>query len=869
MALLSPFDGLRIDHAALSAACFAILAPSGVSAEPVVTAPSDPPASEIRASAEPVVTPPSLITPAEARYPEQALARRLEATVRLALTLDAGGVVKHAEVVQGAGHGFDEAALEAAYRLVFSPARRGDQPVAVRILYEHEFRLPEGQNSPARPERPIPMQAPPPLAPRPSPASVDSTDASSVSQAGPSDAAPGADMEIVVRGLTTADQLRESARAVKVVETTKAKRESADMGQVLSRVEGVSVRRATGLGSEVRFSLNGLGGEQVRFFLDGVPLSLAGYPSGIANVPVNLVERVEIYSGVVPVQFGADALGGTVNLVTDHSVSGSKLTGSYQVGSFGTHRLSLTARNLHGPSGFFTRVEGFHDQSQNDYEVDVEDADELGRPYMARVSRFHDAYRASGGSLEFGFVNRPYAKRLLARVFLTDYDKEVQHNVVMTVPYGDVEFGETSYGASLRYAQPLGDDVELDLLTGYTRSVISYLDVGTCFYDWSGTCIIPDHSPGEIDSQPHDQLHYQGAFMGRANLSWQMLPLHALRLSVSPTLVSRTGDERRQPAGSPDPLDKDRTLTTLVGGVEWELDTPSDVLENITFVKAYAQWLRSDELVSGALEVTRKRDSLERGFGDSLRVRATEWLYFKASYEYAARLPSAYEVFGDGRFVKPALELGPERSHNANLGGVFESELPTFGSYRAGANLFLRDAHDQIVLIANERTSSYQNVLSARSQGIEGSLGWTAPGRMWTLDGNATYQSLRNTSSEGTFAPYEGDRLPNRPYFFANGSATFQLEALLDARDSLSLTWYTSYVHEFYRHWESIGQRDTKQVIDAQLTHTVALMHALSTRAAKVTSTFEVDNLTDARVFDFFGVQKPGRAFYVKTTLEL
>ena len=40
-------------------------------------------------------------------------------------------------------------------------------------------------------------------------------------------------------------------------------------------------------------------------------------PFGIANVPVNLIERVEIYRGVVPIRFGADALGGAVNLVSD------------------------------------------------------------------------------------------------------------------------------------------------------------------------------------------------------------------------------------------------------------------------------------------------------------------------------------------------------------------------------------------------------------------------------------------------------------------------------------------------------------------------------------------------------------------------
>ena len=34
-------------------------------------------------------------------------------------------------------------------------------------------------------------------------------------------------------------------------------------------------------------------------------------------------------------------------------------------------------------------------------------------------------------------------------------------------------------------------------------------------------------------------------------------------------------------------------------------------------------------------------------------------------------------------------------------------------------------------------------------------------------------------------------------------------------------------------------------------------------------ATLEIDNVTDAKVFDNFGVQRPGRAFYLKLTGEL
>jgi TonB family protein len=72
----------------------------------------------------PTLTPPELLQDAEADYPEEARAARLEATVVLKLTIDAQGVVSDAEVIEPAGHGFDEAARQASLRFRFAPAKR-------------------------------------------------------------------------------------------------------------------------------------------------------------------------------------------------------------------------------------------------------------------------------------------------------------------------------------------------------------------------------------------------------------------------------------------------------------------------------------------------------------------------------------------------------------------------------------------------------------------------------------------------------------------------------------------------------------------------------------------------------------------------
>src|SRR5262249_35162848 len=58
-----------------------------------------------------------------------------------------------------------------------------------------------------------------------------------------------APLEVSVRGPSAADRLRQSAQAVKVIETKEAQQQAADMGEVLARTEGVGVQRGGGLGS--------------------------------------------------------------------------------------------------------------------------------------------------------------------------------------------------------------------------------------------------------------------------------------------------------------------------------------------------------------------------------------------------------------------------------------------------------------------------------------------------------------------------------------------------------------------------------------------------------------------------------------------
>lgn len=84
---------------------------------------------------------PEVLEAAEAVYPPEARELGLEAEVLLEIDISEQGEVLDVRVVQPAGHGFDEAAVEALRRYRFRPAEVDGAPAAVTIEFRYRFEL--------------------------------------------------------------------------------------------------------------------------------------------------------------------------------------------------------------------------------------------------------------------------------------------------------------------------------------------------------------------------------------------------------------------------------------------------------------------------------------------------------------------------------------------------------------------------------------------------------------------------------------------------------------------------------------------------------------------------------------------------------
>jgi|GEM_PF-345582 len=815
--------------------------------------PGDTPQTEANIAGSPEVIHPSLALAPEIPYPRSALEAKIEGSVVLLVTVDALGHVTNAEALEGPGPELNEAAAAGVLRFKFEPARVNGIPRAAKVKFVHEFKLPREEPTPDSDFAPATREAK--VAPS----------AKRIAKPPP---APPAE-EVTVTGERQAQRLARSANAVTVIELDRAKGESSDLGKVLSRVEGISFQRSAGLGSPGRFNMAGFDDGQVRAFVDGIPIELVGYPFGLANVPVGMAERVDVYKGVVPIRLGADALGGAFNLISDHQTLGTAGSFSYQGGSFDSHRLAASARHRDRKTGLFAKVESFFDTTDNNYRVDdIPSVDNLGQVTRTSAYRFHDRFQARGANVELGLVDRKWAQRLMLKAFVSDFRKDFQHGTSMEQAFGEANYGELSTGGSLRFKEYFGAGVSAEIIGGYSFNQSDWEDLSKCIYNWFGRCVFEPANPGEVSAGGSDRSLWAHTGYSRMHLSWIADPEHILRTTSAPTYFTRTGKERLIDGGALDRLGGKRQLFKLVNGLEYETHQFDGQLQNIAFVKQYYQKADSHQPITEDWLEEAHAEGMYWGGGDGIRYIFNDWLVAKASYEWATRLPDARALFGNGSNIDQNPKLEPERSHNTNLTTQVQSLPSGFGKVSGEATGFFRRTDNMIVRLAADDFFIHENIGETRTLGVEGAASWLSPGDYVELSANATYQDVRNVSSDGEFASFKGERLPNRPYFFSNGSVRLQKTHFLSSDDTFSLTWYGRYVHSFLKSWEGFGTDSSQHSIDSQFTQDAVLAYVVrGTVPEELTFSGEVQNITDERVFDFYKIQRPGRTVYFKSTM--
>ena len=175
--------------------------------------------------------------------------------------------------------------------------------------------------------------------------------------------------EVIVAG-STVSKLKNSAFNAIGIDTRELVNTTKSLTDALQKAPGMKIRESGGVGSETAFSMDGFTDKHIKVFIDGVPQEGGSNSMSLSNIHVNFADRIEVYRGVVPIGFGADAIGGVINIVTSKRKRAWLLDASYSFGSFNTHRgyvnFGQTLSN-----GFKYEVNAFVNYSDNSYWIDT------------------------------------------------------------------------------------------------------------------------------------------------------------------------------------------------------------------------------------------------------------------------------------------------------------------------------------------------------------------------------------------------------------------------------------------------------------------------------------------------------------------
>lgn len=675
--------------------------------------------------------------------------------------------------------------------------------------------------------------------------------------------------EVIVVG-SPLSKVRNSAFNATAVNTRELTNTTKTLSDALAKAPGMKIRESGGVGSDMAVTMDGFSGKHVKVFIDGVPQEGVGSSFGLNNIPVNFADRIEVYRGVVPVGFGADAIGGVINIVTPRRQRRWFVDASYSYGSFNTHKSYVNfGQTLH--NGFKYEINAFQNYSDNDYWVDspVEDftTGAINRKKPEHVKRFNDTYHNEAVIAKLGFVNKPWADRLLIGFNYSHMYKEIQTGVRQEIVYGQKHRHGHSLMPSLEYGKrdlfTKGLDVSFN--ANYNRNITTNVDTASVKYNWRGETDRLN-SPGEQSCQLSKSINNNWSAAFTAN--YRLGENHVFTVNDVFNAFNRSNEDLLTAPPSKDEFSK--VTSKNIAGISYRY-TPNTKLNFSVFGKQYHQYVSGPVATSSAQDVyeltARSIDYL--GYGAAGTWFMPLGFQLKASYEKAYRLPTIEEMFGDEDLEVGDMSLRPEASHNVNLNLSCNA---TFGSniVYVEAGFIYRDTRDYIqrnilALSGGKSAATYVNYGKVDTKGFSVSARYSFS-KWLSLGGNFTQMNVRDNmpTAQGSSAPNLSyrERMPNLPYMFADSDINFYWHGLGHKSNVLTVTYDNQYTHKFCYYTANIGSDNSDYIVPNQFAHNLTVSYGI--KNGRYNLSFECRNLTNARLYDNFSLQKAGRAFYGK-----
>ena len=667
--------------------------------------------------------------------------------------------------------------------------------------------------------------------------------------------------DVIVLGKSKAQRHREVPSAITIIDSQELKYKTATLNEILDNAAGIKVAQQGGLGNASRIIIQGMDGKRIGIFINGMPMGNSD-EFQFSSIPIDMVDEVEIYKGIIPAWLGGDGLGGAVNIRLK-DFKKNHLEMAFEAASYNTYIGSLQLKHYLGKTSTALHAGATMNYAKNNYSFSS--PFELGRI----IHRDHDAY--THGGFNVGISSQQWWFDQFDLTLSADYyRKEIQGglmNVQNNIQHAFTRTRSASTSLSLEKSFLKGKlTAQFHSIVGF--SLVNQVDTSHYCYDFIGNRFPSGSGRGEIGAVPNDSHDRHTTVRELLNLTYKI----GNNQLVTWTTNYRYGckmpkDEladsysRLPTSGYPS------RLHSIVSGLTHELKLYGGKFTNELGIKLFNH---HSEVLPFA-EAIMLQDKLKASTNHStmagwseamaLHLLPNNALTLKASVQSTVRMPIAEELFGDGVLLLPSEKLRPERSFNINAGAIWIINAMRYPQVRIGINSFYMSAKDMIKLMYSSMNMAYDNIGKVRVMGIDMEME-SKLNRWLDLQGNITWQDARDMRKEavgggGNF--HYRYRIPNMPYLFGNVGVRLHKDGLLSKSSSSAFASTFAFTKAFSYNWEA--SKHNTMLIPARYCWDVAVHHSFNKRCQL---SFEIRNILNRENWAEFRYPMERRTFHLK-----
>ncbi|MDR0505961.1 MAG: TonB-dependent receptor [Dysgonamonadaceae bacterium] len=660
-------------------------------------------------------------------------------------------------------------------------------------------------------------------------------------------------------------EARQQGVPVSVIDGKALAGRGTSISEVINHQTGVKVRRTGNAAGDTKINVRGLEGNRVQIYMDGFALNTPDGSFSINDIPLQFIDRIEIYKGVVPPEFGGDGLGSAINIVTIDA-QGSFYDAWYAAKSYGGNEGSLLYKHYFPKAKMYSAVMIGGEHSLNNYTMQSPFVDGL------TIKRDHDRFRKLDGAWTLEFKDAYFDEFEIENVFFTS-DRQiqgVQTNIQHAVSSGWLA-GTTP---KLEKHGFLTGKLDMKFI-GFAAFGINHMnDTSSYIYNFDGTRL-PNSYRGELGSIPNLSNDKLQDYRYTLNLKYHLAANTRLNLNndfrfVTTEFNDPEADRYKQANYSGYSAD----VTNIISSMNLEQRLWNKLTLLLTARNYYYRVAgQTVDLTYGMSADAVEADESKSVWGYSLAAKydfTRSWL-LKLALEHNYRLPRSEELLGDRVKTVPNTKLRPEQADNYNLGVMFDRYYSNFTRLQFEANVYLMNVTDMMMLRSSNGFLSNYNLGKTQLYGADAEVKWDI-NRDWFVMFNATYQKsidkMRYVPGSNTPSVTYDKQMPHIPIFFLNWSLDYRKDNLFGGKGQYNRFYYEGgYTDKYYYGYALTASQN--YIIPSSCIHTVGAEYAVLDR--RLLLSLECHNLLNAKELTNLNYPLAGRTIQAKirvTTLK-